>query len=310
MRGVAAMAVVLYHADAPGFIHGGYGVDLFFVLSGFVITRLLTDEYQRYGNVDLARFYVARLNRLYPALLFFLLVYLALAPIAWPGWHHTRDALTAAVFFTDWTWSFYTTPPILRHTWSLSVEFHFYLIWPLILTWLLKQDRRVKIITLVTLYLSVFAWRSAVEQGFGPYAFPWHAFETRSTGLIAGSAIALFPFRVSTIEALIAAAFLALMIALPAPITYGLTLPVVELCAALIILALSEHPGALNYRPLVFLGAISYALYLWHFPVNRFMNGTPWQVDAVVTTALAVTMATISWFFIEKPMAQLRRRRR
>ena len=125
--------VIADHCDISVFDQGYFGVDLFFVLSGFLITRLLVDEIDSTGRIDLLRFYLRRLLRLTPALLLMLTAYLLIAPSLWPQldlMSHVRDAALVAFYLSDYSQAFWHNPKVLIHTWSLSVEEHFYLIWP------------------------------------------------------------------------------------------------------------------------------------------------------------------------------------
>lgn len=133
MRAVAVLVVVFFHAKVPGFGGGFFGVDVFFVLSGYLITRLLLQEQQATGRVALPHFYLRRLRRLYPALLLFLAVYLMLAATVLNGPPyamrlHLRDALLSAVYLQDYAKMLDLYPFWLRHMWSLSIEEHFYLV--------------------------------------------------------------------------------------------------------------------------------------------------------------------------------------
>ena len=133
LRAVAVVLVISDHCCVPVFDQGYFGVDLFFVLSGFLITRLLIDEIDDTGRVDLWRFYLRRLLRLAPPLLLFLTAYMLIAPRLWPQFDlllHMRDAALAVFYLSDYSQAFWHNPKVLIHTWSLSVEEHFYLIWP------------------------------------------------------------------------------------------------------------------------------------------------------------------------------------
>ncbi len=123
--------VISDHCGVPVFDQGYFGVDLFFVLSGFLITRLLVDEIDATGRVDVQRFYLRRLLRLTPPLLLFLTAYLVIAPSLWPQLDlmvHVRDVALVAFYLSDYSQAFWNNPKVLIHTWSLSVEEHFYLI--------------------------------------------------------------------------------------------------------------------------------------------------------------------------------------
>jgi len=133
LRAVAVVLVISDHCGVPVFDQGYFGVDLFFVLSGFLITRLLVDEIDATGRIELWRFYLRRLLRLAPALLLFLAAYMLIAPSIWPQFDfllHLRDAALVGFYLSDYSQAFWHNPKVLIHTWSLSVEEHFYLIWP------------------------------------------------------------------------------------------------------------------------------------------------------------------------------------
>src|SRR4051812_5944530 len=130
LRAVAVVLVIADHCSVPIFNQGYFGVDLFFVLSGFLITRLLTDEIDATGQIDLSRFYLRRLLRLTPPLLLFLAAYLLIAPSLWPQVDfasHARDVALVAFYLSDYSQAFWHNPKVMIHTWSLSVEEHFYL---------------------------------------------------------------------------------------------------------------------------------------------------------------------------------------
>ena len=125
LRAVAVILVISDHCFVPVFDQGYFGVDLFFVLSGFLITRLLVDEIDATGRVDLWRFYLRRFLRLAPPLLLFLIAYVLIAPWFWPQFDflsHMRDAGLAGFYLSDYSQALWHSPKVLIHTWSLSVE--------------------------------------------------------------------------------------------------------------------------------------------------------------------------------------------
>ena len=321
LRAVAAILVVACHTLLPGFAGGIYGVDIFFVLSGYVITQLLHREWTSTGTVDFARFYAARALRLMPALIAFLAVYVVVAPLLWPNEEHLVSALLAGAYLTDLSWTFYEMPRRLRHTWSLAAEFHFYLIWPLCAVLLFRRSYRAQMTALALAYLAIVLWRSVNEIYAGPYPYPYHALDTRGSGLLVGCALALslprLAIRTDVAERLAVWSLVVLVsiVAFPpgGPITYGLAIPIAEACAAGLITGLvsgapicSRRFGA---RPLVFLGTISYAIYLWHFPIALALDAAPSGYHwFVLTMGASILLATISWFAIEQPMTALRRR--
>ncbi|GGJ00432.1 acyltransferase family protein [Halopseudomonas pertucinogena] len=133
IRALAALIVVVHHARVPGSPGGFFGVDVFFVLSGYLITRLLLVEQEREGCLRLGRFFVRRLRRLVPALLLMLAVYLLLAPWVFPDVmfsKHFRDAVLTAFYVVNYAAYLGGFVSELAHVWSLAVEMHFYLLWP------------------------------------------------------------------------------------------------------------------------------------------------------------------------------------
>ena len=134
VRALAILAVLLFHAKVPGVPGGFVGVDVFFVLSGFLITTILAGEHRRCGRIDLPGFYRRRLRRLYPALIVFLCAYLLTAGLLFPRVapeKHGRDALLALFYLADYGRALDMPLSVLNHTWSLAVEAQFYLLWPL-----------------------------------------------------------------------------------------------------------------------------------------------------------------------------------
>ncbi|MDQ6724677.1 MAG: acyltransferase, partial [Actinomycetota bacterium] len=151
LRALAVLAVIAFHANLSWARGGFLGVDAFFVISGFVITRSLLDEDRRRGAIDLARFWSRRVARLLPALLLVVSVvaaYACLRPIG--GLQAFReDAVAALLYVSNWhflakgTGYFAATadPSLLQHTWSLAVEEQFYLVWPLAVVWALRRSQ-------------------------------------------------------------------------------------------------------------------------------------------------------------------------
>ena len=193
LRAVAIALVIADHCHVPGFDGGYFGVDLFFVLSGFLITRLLVDEFDAAGQIDLPRFYLRRLLRLAPPLLLLLAAYLVIAPMIWPQyglWSHIRDAALAGFYLSDYGRAFWHYPIALQHTWSLSVEEHFYLIWPFAVLLLARIELRWRIAGLFGIYLIATAWRIFEYESSG-WVATYFRFDTRMSGLICGALLAI-----------------------------------------------------------------------------------------------------------------------
>ncbi len=207
VRAIAVLAVLLYHLDINGFFSAGFlGVDLFFVLSGFLITSQLLREFARDGTISLREFYVRRARRLMPAVIaLLLLVVLAVEVFAPDAIHRTRaDVLPAVFYFSNW-WQVFSEqsyfeisgrPALLQHLWSLAIEEQFYIVWPLALLALLRHGQRDRIhpISLGLMLLSG-CWMTylSVMRGYPDAADPSRVYlgtDTHAFGLFAGAALA------------------------------------------------------------------------------------------------------------------------
>ena len=211
LRGIAVLAVIIYHADVSLLVGGFLGVDVFFVLSGFLITTLLINELTETNTVDRARFYIRRIRRLMPALflvLFFSVLVSGLFVLD-AAYHVRRDLPWAMTFVLNWSYLFFeqsyfvniSRPPLLQHLWSLSVEEQFYVIWPIMLIGLYKVKvgnltPRVKIfIASTVLAIASTAWMIHLSVANG-YPIPndpsrvYFGTDTHAMGLLVGCAAA------------------------------------------------------------------------------------------------------------------------
>ncbi len=184
IRGIAVLTVFAQHAGVPGTLGGGAAVDVFFVLSGFLITGLLLDEYARRGRIDIPRFYGRRFLRLTPPLVLLALAYMLVAP------GDIGSAMLSLFYLTDYGSAFLVDAGPLSHTWSLAVEEHFYLLWPLALLVLCRLPHRLLIPLLLALYCVATAHRCGVFWTEG-YDATYFRFDTRLSGLILGSLLAV-----------------------------------------------------------------------------------------------------------------------
>lgn len=299
LRAVAVVAVVLFHSAPHGPASGGFiGVDLFFVLSAFLITGILD------SGQGLGLFYWRRLIRLMPALLLLLAAYMAFAPLLWPTYtHHGRDAALAALYLSDYSFTFWRAPWFLQHTWSLAVEEHFYLLWPFVLPLVCRS--KIPTAWLAAAYVVFTLWRL-------PFAGDWLAyyyrFDTRLTGLIAGAWLYFARPRIPGWVAAGAAAVLAAIVAIGEIRVAWLFITPAEIAAvALIGYAVQSGSNLLAARPLVGIGKISYGVYLWHFPIVyalRAFHG--FTFTAVIGLALSVGAAAISYATVETWAKRLR----
>jgi peptidoglycan/LPS O-acetylase OafA/YrhL len=325
MRAIAALLVVADHCRIPGFEGGFYGVDLFFVLSGYLITRLLIDEHTSSGSIDLPRFYLRRYLRLTPPLLALLAAYLVFGPILWPQfdlWWHVRDALVAAFYISDYARAFLQLPHIVQHTWSLGVEEHFYLLWPLALLGLLRLPARWRPAALFGLFVAATAWRMIWYDDVSDWPETYFRFDTRMAGLMLGALMATLlgtgdhvPKRLANLSGILATGALLLALTLggwhiDGAIEWTMTLAQFAAAAALIAAAAPESwvGRMLSAPPLVATGVLSYGLYLWHYPAAVFFRDRlPWFESVPLVLAIAFLAATMSHLLIERPLQGFRR---
>ena len=318
LRGVAIILVLLSHAHVPLFDGAFLGVDLFFVLSGFLITSLLLIEHQAQGRLQYWRFYRRRFFRLMPALALFLASYCLFAPLLWPGLDDVyQDALVSLLYLADYGIAFFDSPDTLLHMWSLSVEEHFYLIWPPLLVLLLRSAKPGAVWRpLALLYVLSWLWRILwVVQGQQFYEI-FFRFDTRASGLLAGALLAaLMVEKPDFIHWLRARMPYAMWLPLSMPLlmelgwdnqaamVWGIT--VVELAAIVVLVAVQQRAGLvyemLSAPLLVRLGTLSYGIYLWHYPVVRYLRADyTWPVVVVLGLIISTALAALSFYTLER----------
>ena len=318
LRAVAIVMVLLSHAHAPLFEGAFYGVDLFFVLSGYLITLLLLQEIDRTGHISYWQFYRRRFYRLMPALLFFLAAYCLFAPLLWPDLDDVySDALVSALYLADYGIAFFDQPNTLLHMWSLSVEEHFYLIWPPLLAVLVHRTPRGQLWRVILgLVVLGWAWRLLwVVQGQQFYEI-FFRFDTRSTGLLTGALLAALvreqPQWFLALRARLPH-FMWLVLAVPLlmeqawddmnAMVWGMT--VVEWATALVLIGVMVPRGPLyqmlSAKPLVVIGKLSYGIYLWHYPVVRYLRADlPWPAVVVLGFIISTALAALSYTTVER----------
>ena len=333
IRAIAVGAVVLFHAENVPHASGWFlGVDVFFVLSGYLITALLAAEFDRTGTIALLRFYGRRFLRLTPALLLLLLAYLALAPALFRDQGttaHSRDALIAGLYLSDYAFAFWKHPEALSHTWSLAVEEHFYLLWPPLLLLALGRLRSV-VLAVGIAYVAFAVWR-----GFNFWAFDWqtayYRFDTRFAGILLGAWLALWlrqragkergwEGRVALPLSLVAMAGIGAAMWFAAwkdPLAAQWALPAVEFATAALIFAVASGGevrrgpvlAVLGWRPLVWIGTLSYGIYLWHYPISLLTReAMPYWLSATTCFVAATFLAWVSYHSIERLARSLRDR--
>jgi len=303
LRAVAVIAVMLYHLGFSWIPGGFLGVDLFFVISGYVITRLLLDSIQRSGGLDLRAFYKARIRRLFPPLVFMIFVTILYIGIWAPETMRRFISDSPFALFGGMNWwlvfrhtDYFDTisrPPLLQHTWSLGVEAQFYLVWPLILLLVLRQFGKAKIpgaalliaaISGIALLLVSFEVDAANASQVSHVYF---GTDTHSIGLFLGAALAVswVPQNLQEqvnrraqdfIDGIGVIGFVGLLgvfllVNESDPTLYKLAFPLAGVFGCAILTSI-VHPASrfapiLSSRVAVWIGERSYAIYLWHWVV-------------------------------------------
>lgn len=348
LRAFAVAVVVAFHLT-PGAVIGGYlGVDVFFVVSGFIITRLLLLERARTGGIRLGAFWKRRARRLLPALVVLLLACSTVALLVGGDVLVGLGAqlLTALTFSSNWyfiaTGSDYfaeSAPELFRNLWSLAVEEQFYLLWPLVLLLvILKAPRTGRIVLLVTA-TAASALAMALLLTPGDPTRVYYGTGTHAFGLTLGALLAVlgqwwsarpleWPRRLRRLLGWFGAAALLGLVALSALMpgsadwTYRGGLLGVAVLTAIVIAALlvpaSPLARVLELRPLRWVGERSYGIYLWHWPVFVLLAAVlpAWQSDATlawvlggIALAITVAAAALSYRFVESPFRRVGFRR-
>lgn len=326
LRAVAVVPVVLYHAGISGFSGGFVGVDVFFVISGYLITRILHDE-MREGRFSILSFYERRARRILPALfavmLFCLIAgWFLLAPADYD--HMGRSAVSALIFVSNiWFWQnsgdyFQSATDFLPllHTWSLAVEEQFYIIFPLLLMVLVRFGKRATFVFTLLLVLASFVlamWASPRAQSASFYLLPSRIWELGIGSLLAlGLGSIALPRWMRELLALagIAGILFAVTMYDSKTVFPGLAAAPPVLGTAALIWAGSSGSTfvgrLLSWRPVVFVGLLSYSLYLWHWPIMAFARNRLMTVELpplwqAATILLAFFAAFLSLRFVEQP---------
>jgi peptidoglycan/LPS O-acetylase OafA/YrhL len=311
LRGVAILLVVAVHAT--GYPPGGHlGVDLFFVLSGFLITTLLLEERHDTGRLSLGNFYARRARRLLPALVLLLVAYLTID--AAKGHDGLKTIALAGLYFGNAVQAFSRVNPLahsgLEHLWSLAEEEQFYLLWPLLLPLVALSRRPVRVLAIVLAFLCVY--RLGLALTGASHHRLYNGPDTHADGLVAGAAIAFLRQRTArfgvsgtTATIGIGLGLIALVYRNPEPAWDALGLPIAETACAIALIAVLAIPTwqtALSWAPLRWFGLISYSLYLWHY---MLMWAFDWKVRPLAV-AIAIPIAYVSTRWIEEPIRRYR----
>ena len=330
VRALAVLAVLLYHGDIAALPGGFLGVDLFFVLSGYLVSALLAAEFERTAGIRLDSFYWRRARRLLPALLVLLITLGAMVPRLLPDAAAAlrADTLAALAYAANWwfIWngtSYFDTlgrPPLLQHLWSLAIEEQFYLCWPLLLGWALRRGGR-RLVAIVSILLAALStgWMAwlAVRADWPASGDPSRLYfgtDTHAMGLFVGAAFAMLwrPWRAASTPhwaarlgwnlvgllslGLVLGAFL--FIEEQAPLMFRGGYLLVAVVAGVLVASAARPDGffvkALAWAPLRWLGERSYSLYLWHWPIFVCLRpGLDVSLDSTDALALRLGLTAL-----------------
>jgi peptidoglycan/LPS O-acetylase OafA/YrhL len=337
LRAIAVLAVIAFHLNFSWAQGDLLGVGVFFVLSGYLITDLLTTEYRRRGGIGLRQFWIRRGRRLLPALFVMLFVTLGWVTLfdrsQLPAMR--SDLIPGLFYYSNWWYIFqhvsyfakFGPPSPLGHLWSLAIEEQFYLVWPFIVLAGMRWVRSRRVLIVLSLAAAV---GSAVEMAllFSPVGDPTRIYDgtdTRAFALLIGAALAFALPRNRTyapvtpgarrlLDGVGVVALLGIFVMFWRTSEYDAFLyrgglVVLSVLTALVI-AVAVHPGArlgswLGREPLRWIGERSYGIYLWHYPVivlTTPLNAAPDLLRAALQVGASIGLAALSWRLVEQPV--------
>jgi peptidoglycan/LPS O-acetylase OafA/YrhL len=338
VRALAVTGVFLYHANVSWMPGGFLGVDLFFVLSGFLITSILLGQWSAKGSIDLQQFWLRRARRLFPAVVVVIVfTLLATSTVARDDLSRTRDdALSAIVYLTNWheiiaSHSYFNQfgrPSLLEHLWSLAVEEQFYLFWPLILIAGMRRfGRKGTIVLTAVLAVASLVLMWVLYNPNGDPSRVYYGTDTRAYTLLIGALLAfgwplarlperLPQMRSRLLDAIGVAALLGVLALFwrahdydPWLYKWGFLLAAV---VGAILVAMVSHPAteigkAMGCAPLRWIGARSYGIYLWHWPIMQLTRpgiDLAWRGPSLIIAQAAATVAAaaLSYRYVEMPI--------
>jgi peptidoglycan/LPS O-acetylase OafA/YrhL len=294
LRAMAIVMVVGYHAHREMVPAGFWGVTLFFVLSGYLITRLLCAEKEKDGSIAIRKFYMKRGIRLMPALIVVSAVVLALGA-------HWTGVVPALAYYANYARVAGADLGLLTHTWSLAVEEHFYLVWPLVIA---AVPGRLRLRAIGGLLVVAIVWR-AIAIGVMSPGWVYNSTDTNAAALLAGCYLAVARPRTWRYSGWSLPALLMLIFVpffgqeSPAYLWGGFV--AVGLAVVAVQHAVARPPW-LETPALLWLGKISYGLYLWHYVFLRS------DIPILLALPLTVAAAAASWYLVEEPVRLWRMR--
>ena len=337
LRGISILSVLGFNGNIP-FLRGGFvGVDIFFVLSGFLITVLLVQEFQRTSGIRLRDFYLRRAVRLLPALFVVMLASVAYA-LLFQADEKASLTLKGVLYTLFYAANWAQVPPnppgigALSHAWSLSVEEQFYIVWPLMLITLLKLTAKSLALSIlafligISIFLNVWFWHEHV-----PFLRMYFGTDTRANEILIGCFAALvlcwgllqhtnrlkWVLHSAAVASLAALFFAFFGFRHNEWFVYNGGFAVVSIITAILIADLVLFPSLISrcfeFAPLVWIGKISYGLYLWHFPIleaskKLFEGRMSYFLYTLTGMVVSLLVATASYYLLERPLLGLRRR--
>lgn len=337
LRALAILAVLIFHSGAPFAIGGFLGVDIFFVLSGYLITTILVTEFDRTGGIRFKAFYIRRILRLAPGLML-LVTAVCVGSILFlkpdQAVANFKESLIAIFYFTNWSRAFGIHPPgVLGHTWSLSIEEQFYLLWPGTLLLLLKFTKGRGAVTRAVAYLvaSIALLRLLLFMSGSSPERLYNGLDTRADALMTGCMLALW-LRIDNAKRMTTNPLFLRLLKIAGPMSaVGLAIVflkahwsepymfyfgycAIEVMSGILLLhaLLNESspiPRLLRTAPMVWIGTVSYGLYLYHYPIFHVLRAS--RVDygtiLIVGSVATFSLAALSFHYVEKPILKLKR---
>ena len=332
LRAVSILLVLFSHAWLGHIIPGGLGVTIFFFISGFIITQLMISEWDSAGSVDIKKFYLRRFFRLMPALFVFVLISLCVMQLAAVRWTWVELA-SVFFYFANYFGIFigFTSnvlPSPLSITWSLAVEEHFYLFFPFIFIGLIRMPRRF-LSVIVCLLVLFLVWRLYLVDVIGLNQLPndriYKATDTRADSILYGTGFAILWVRYPRIISFLQrwdTFFIGVLLIVFSLVWRGeqfresvrYSIQGLALCFVFSFLVLKETVVSrlLQMKPLIYLGRISYSLYLYHWLVlgviTAWMPQCPLPLRMTLLIGASILLADLSYRFIERPSLRVGRK--
>lgn len=310
------MMVFIVHALPRSWFPGGLGVDIFFVISGYLITSILLKEYRQKGRIDLAGFYIKRLLRLYPALILMILVCVPVYYLLNGGVKVAMLSFATAITYTaNVVMTLFDMPGIgaISHTWSLAMEEQYYMVWPLLFGLSYGRLSRVGMVV----FLTVMTMASLAGWYLFGKSTPFNPL-LKLGGLAVGSLFAIETERLEKISRfMVGPGLLAISMAILGE-TFGVlqrnvTLPIVTIASPFVVLYLAKQKSGVIAKVfandhLAFVGVLSYSFYLWHYPVLFIMKRADLPGWIHFTGGLVMTsiMTLASYYWLELPIQRHR----